>query len=233
MRDMQVHWLIWCGIAYLCGSVSFALILGRMRGVDIRRQGSGNVGATNVGRILGKKWGIFCFILDVLKGAAPTLIAGIALGFVGEAQLSQEQAWQWLAVGASAMIGHIFPVWLKFRGGKGVATGLGVLLGVWPHLTSAGLSGLVVWLMVAGTFRYVGLASVLAALSLSFFVWFWAKIGNQAASELLPFFVVTGAMGLMVLIRHRGNLARTLQGTEPKLGAKAVLPSDALSTKGK
>ncbi len=226
---MQGSWLLWCGVGYVCGSVSFALILGRCKGIDIRRVGSGNVGATNVGRVLGKKWGILCFILDVLKGAVPTFAAGVALGFISEPALSQTQAWQWLAVGAAAMVGHIFPIWLKFKGGKGVATGFGVLLGVWPHLTSAGLSGLVLWLVVAGTFRYVGLASVLAGVSLPLFVWFWASMHSQDPRELLPFFVVTCAMGLLVLIRHRGNLVRTWRGTEPRLGVEAVLPSDALT----
>lgn len=235
MPLMQYAWLIWCGVGYLCGSVSFALILGRLQGVDIRKVGSGNVGATNVGRVLGKKWGIFCFLLDVLKGAGPTLAAGIALGYVGngggvgERGLSSAQSWQWLAVGAAAMMGHIFPVWLKFKGGKGVATGFGVLLGVWPYLTAAGLSGLVLWILMAGMFRYVGLASVVAAMSLPGFLWFWAVIGEHNVAALLPFFVVTSSMGLMVLIRHRGNLARTWRGTEPKLGKSKPLPSDALS----
>src|SRR5690606_6937024 len=110
---MEHAWLIWCLVGYLCGSVSFALILGRLRGVDIRKAGSGNVGATNVGRVLGRKWGVICFALDVLKGLLPVLIAGFALGFVAAAQagtLAVHEAWRWLAVMASPMVGDVFPV---------------------------------------------------------------------------------------------------------------------------
>ena len=223
---MSFAWLIWCLVAYLCGSISFALILGRLKGVDIRKLGSGNVGATNLGRQLGRKWGVLCFVLDVLKGFVPVFVAGLALGYVGgraggegdAAMLSQREAWKWLAIMVSPVLGHVFPIWLKFKGGKGVATGFGVLLGVWPVLTVAAVAALAVWIAIAKTLRYVGVASVAAAMSLPVWVLIGGLIREQAMGDLVPFFVVTGALGLLVLWRHRGNLARTFKGTEPKIG---------------
>ncbi|MEX2214084.1 MAG: glycerol-3-phosphate 1-O-acyltransferase PlsY [Phycisphaeraceae bacterium] len=224
----QVAWLIWCLIAYLCGSISFALILGRVRGIDIRKAGSGNVGATNVGRVLGKKWGMLCFLLDVLKGFLPVFIAGLALGYIGgragssgdcvPMTLTQAEAWKWLAILVCTVIGHVFPIWLKFKGGKGVATGLGALLGIWPVLSVAGLAGLGVWILIVKTLRYVGVASVAAAGSLPVWVCVGGLARQQEMGDLVPFFIVTGFLALLVLVRHRANLARTFKGTEPKVG---------------
>lgn len=220
---MEYAWIIWCLIAYLCGSISFALLLGKARGIDIRKVGSGNVGATNVGRALGRKWGLLCFALDVLKGFIPVFVAGFALGYIHHANgqsLTISQAWCWLAVMVCPVIGHIFPVWLRFKGGKGVATGFGVLLGVWPVLTIAAGAALIVWLIMAKTFRYVGLASAAAALSLPLCVLMLGLVRSQPLGELLPFFTITGLLALLVIVRHRSNLARTFQGTEPKIGGK-------------
>ena len=220
---MDQAWLIWCLISYLSGSISFALILGKMRGVDIRKVGSGNVGATNLGRALGRRWGAFCFVLDVLKGFVPVFVAGLALGYIGHAtgeSLTVGEAWRWLAVMVCPVLGHVFPVWLKFKGGKGVATGFGVLLGVWPVLTLAAAGALVLWIIMARTFRYVGLASSVAAASLPVYVLIVGLWRDQAMAQLVPFFVITGALALLVLVRHRGNLARTFKGTEPKIGKR-------------
>ena len=238
-------WYLWCIVGYLSGSISFALILGKLRGIDVRKAGSGNVGATNVGRLLGRKWGLLCFALDVLKGFAPVFVAGLAMGLIAGAghdagsaatgatattsavgsashagDVSTLDAWRWLGVAMSPVIGHMFPIWLKFKGGKGVATGFGVLLGVYPVLTLAAAAALVVWLVMAGMFRYVGLASVAAAMSLPLFVWIGGVARAKVDSTLVPFFAITGVLTVMVLVRHRGNLARTLAGTEPKIGAK-------------
>jgi glycerol-3-phosphate acyltransferase PlsY len=223
---MSYAWLIWCLIGYLSGSISFALLLGRMRGVDIRKAGSGNVGATNVGRVMGRKWGTLCFALDVLKGFAPVFIAGIVLGYIGgTGALKPADAWRWLAVMVCPVIGHVFPVWLRFKGGKGVATGFGVLLGVWPVLTLAAGGALVMWIVMAKTFRYVGLASSVAALSLPAFVLILGMARSVPIADLVPFLTVTALLALLVLIRHRGNLARTLKGTEPKIGEKSRVRS--------
>ncbi len=215
------HWYLWCIVGYLSGSISFALILGKLRGIDVRKAGSGNVGATNVGRLLGRKWGLLCFALDVLKGFVPVFVAGLAMGLIGgSAAMNTLDAWRWLGVAMSPVIGHMFPIWLKFKGGKGVATGFGVLLGVYPVLTTAAAAALIVWLTMAKAFRYVGLASVVAACSLPLFVWIGGVARQREIASLVPFFVITGALAALVTYRHRGNLARTFKGTEPKIGEK-------------
>lgn len=215
------HWQLWLVIAYLSGSVPFGLLLGFCKGVDIRKHGSGNVGATNCGRVLGRKWGLLCFALDVLKGFAPVFVAGLVLAYIGHDRLEAAQVLRWLLIAAAAVIGHVFPVWLKFQGGKGVATSLGVLLGVWPVLTLPGLATLVVWAVMLGLFRYVGLASVVAAVALPLLVLAIGLLRGSTADELWPFLTVTGVLSLLVVWRHRGNIARLIAGTEPKVGRKA------------
>jgi glycerol-3-phosphate acyltransferase PlsY len=210
----------WILLAYVCGSAPWGLWIGLWRGVDLRKHGSGNFGATNAVRVLGRKWGGLCFALDVAKGFGPVLGAGLALGYVGRADLGAIEAWSWLAVGLAAMLGHIFPVWLRFRGGKGVATGLGVLLGFWPVLSLPGLAALATWLAAAWAWRYVSLASLLAAGVLpaaTLGVGLW---GGRRIGELLPFLCVTVAMSALVVVRHRGNIARLRAGTESRIGQK-------------
>lgn len=211
-------------LSYLLGAIPFGLLLGWSQGVDIRVHGSGNIGATNLGRVLGRRWGLIGFVLDVCKGLGPTLAAGWWFGWLGPVTpgaggaLSAAEAGAWLGVAAAAMLGHVFPVYLKFRGGKGVATGLGVMLGVWPYLTLPAGGALLTWLLMAGSLRYVGWASTMAAVSLpAWFVVLAASLGWPVAVGW-PFIAVTGAMALLVIYRHRGNLARTLGGVEPRLG---------------
>jgi len=214
------YWWIWVIVAYLAGSIPFALLIGLAHGTDIREHGSGNVGATNCGRVLGKPWFFVCFALDVLKGALPVLGAGWAMGVLGEFAVAPIAQWKWLAVAAAAPLGHVFPVWLKFKGGKGVATGFGVLLGMFPVLTICAAGALGVWAAVVGVSRYIGLGSSIAALSLPAFVVLVAWYANRTAGQVLPTLVVCGGLAAVVLIRHRGNLARTFAGTEPKVGEK-------------
>jgi len=216
---MSWSWLFWVGVGYLCGSVPVAWFIGRAHGVDIRRIGSGNVGATNVGRYLGRRWGVICLLLDVLKGLGPVLAAGLAMGVCGRVDLGAVEAWNWLAVAAAAVVGHVFPVWLRFRGGKGVATGLGVLLGFHPILTVPMAVSLATWLLVVFATRYVGLASVLAAGLLPLYVLIAGRLGGAWGAQIVPFVTVTALMGLLVLVRHRTNLARLLKGTEAKIGS--------------
>lgn len=222
-RPMNSAWLIWCLVAYLSGSISFALLLGRLRGIDIRKVGSGNVGATNVSRALGRKWGIACFVLDVLKGFLPVFVAGWVLGYMEQGMrgtLAAADAWRWLGIMVCPVVGHVFPVWLKFKGGKGVATAFGVLLGVWPMLTIAAAGALVVWITVAKTFRYVGLASAAAAVSLPVFVLLVGLWRAQEVAQLVPFLMICTLLAALVIWRHRGNLVRTYRGTEPKIGKR-------------
>ncbi len=213
-------WWLWIIVAYGCGSVPFGLLIGRARGVDVRKAGSGNIGATNVGRVLGRKWGALCFALDVIKGGGPVLAAGLVLGWTGAAHLGPRQTWQWLAIAAAAMLGHVFPVWLKFRGGKGVATGLGVMLGLWPALTLPGVAAGLTWLLFASCLRYVSLASIMAALLLPFYVLVEATLRGQGPGATAPLLIVTGLMALLIVLRHRGNLRRLAAGTESRLGSR-------------
>jgi glycerol-3-phosphate acyltransferase PlsY len=214
---MDQLWWLWIPAAYLSGSVPFALLLGLARGVDIRKHGSGNVGATNCGRVLGRKWGVACFLLDVLKGSLPVAAAGVAMGWT-DGQAPGAWPWQWLSIAAAAVLGHVFPVWLRFRGGKGVATGFGVLLGVWPILTLAGVAGVVTWLAVLGVFRYVSLASIVAALALPLYAAAAGAWLGWSMQQRLPFIIVSAALAVLVAVRHRGNIRRLLAGTEPRVG---------------
>lgn len=221
------QWAALMAVAYVLGSIPFGLLLGLMRGVDIRRHGSGNIGATNAMRVLGKRIGALCFVLDVLKGFAPTIGAGWWMGALGASALSATNAWAWLAVAAASITGHMFPVWLGFRGGKGVATGFGAMLGVWPHLAAPAALALLVWIGCALVSRYVGLSSSLAAISLPVWTWLAGAFANGATTDpaaRLAFVLTATALALLVLWRHRANLARTLAGEEPKIGSKVREP---------
>ncbi len=218
--------------AYLIGSIPFGFIIANLRGIDIRRHGSGNIGATNVGRVLGKKWGALCFGLDVLKGLLPTLFAGWWLGLarfdsVSPPDAAETAIFVWLGAMAATVVGHMFPVWLGFRGGKGVATGFGALLGVWPVLSFAAVGALLVWLISVKFTRMVGISSVIAAVCLPLLVLAQpyvaaAMAGGDPAplSRTWPFLAVAGVLAAVVIIKHRANIARTLAGTEPRIGRK-------------
>lgn len=218
---MSPQWAFWIIAGYAFGSIPFAWLIGRGRGLDIRRHGSGNVGATNLGRTVGRFWGGLCLLLDVAKGVAPVLLSGAWMGMTSHDGTHGGETWGWLAVAAAAVIGHIYPIWLGFRGGKGVATGLGVLLGFWPTLTLPALASLLTWLMVTGLFRYVGLASVVAAVSVPCYLLAANTWADRPMGPIVPFLVVTSLMALLVAVRHRGNLVRILAGTEPRIGDKS------------
>jgi len=221
-----VWWSLWLVAAYLAGSIPFALLLGRLKGVDIRQIGSGNVGATNLGRAVGKGWGLACFFLDMGKGLAPVLLAGLTLGWLGRLDLAAVEAAGWLAVSLAAMLGHVAPVWLGFRGGKGVATGLGAMLGIWPVITLPALAALLTWGVVLLLFRWVGLASVVAAAVLPIYVLVTVMFNEIDLARIWPMPGAAAAMAAMIIYRHRGNLARIAAGTEPKIGEKKA-PSEA------
>ncbi len=215
----MTHWLLWMAVSYLAGSVPFGLLIGSAKGVDIRYHGSGNVGATNTGRLLGQRWGVLCFVLDLLKGTVPVLAGGWALGYVGQ-PIDVLEAWRWVALGAAAMVGHIYPVWLGFKGGKGVATGLGVVLGIWPVLTCSGLVAAGVWAAVVWATRYVSIASIAAAVAVPLGVLLHTLACGEALDRVSPFLITTGLLALLVAYRHRSNLVRIRQGIEPKLGQR-------------
>jgi glycerol-3-phosphate acyltransferase PlsY len=193
-------------VSYLLGSIPFGyLIVSAKTGSDIRETGSGGTGATNVSRRAGKSAGVLTLLLDALKGAAAVLIARFILADV------QNGAW-WIAVsGIVAMLGHIFPVWLGFRGGKGVATGVGVfaVLAPVPLVCAGVLFFVVVWLT-----RYVSLGSIVAALSVPIFVWVETLVRPRVDS--LPVLMATFAGALLIVYAHRENIGRLLSGTENK-----------------
>jgi glycerol-3-phosphate acyltransferase PlsY len=224
---------LWLLGAYLSGSIPFGLLFARARGVDLRAVGSGNIGATNAMRVVGRFWGGVCFLLDVLKGTGPTLAAGLALGYGAEGWgLSAPAAWQWLSIAAASVLGHVFPVWLGFRGGKGVATAFGALLGVWPVLTIPALAAGLTWLIIAVVSRYVSLASVIAAVASPVYVLGAAGLAGQSAASLVPVLTVALGLAVLVVLRHRDNLARLRAGTEGKIGEKDPAEPDTEAAEG-
>ena len=202
---------VMCVGCYLVGAIPFGFIVGRAKGVDIREAGSGNIGATNVGRLFGRPWGIFVFALDVCKGLIPTVAAGMIIK-------GQMEDWQtslavanllWLGSGICCVIGHNFPVFLRFKGGKGVATSLGVVLGVYPYLAIPGLAAFVVWVIVTLVSRYVSLGSVVAAVALPMlFVCYMRFRGESILGDNWPLLTFLLLVGSLVIYRHRGNITR-------------------------
>jgi acyl phosphate:glycerol-3-phosphate acyltransferase len=222
-------WPAFIALAFLAGSIPFGLIIGRARGIDIRQHGSKNIGATNVGRVLGTKLGLLCFALDVAKGLLPTLAAGLAAGLVRptllDLPIDERVAWLWLTVMAASVLGHTYSPWVRFKGGKGVATGLGGMLGVFPYLAIPALLAFALWTIVLKLSRYVSLASIVAAAALPLLVLAWAVVSRARLREsnpgsLIPFYVVSALLAFLVIWRHRANISRLLAGTENKIGAR-------------
>ncbi len=190
--------ILWGAIGYFLGSVPSGMILARLMSLgNLREIGSGNIGATNVLRTGNKKAAALTLLFDAAKGAIAVLVARHLVG-EDAAQLA----------GFMAFIGHCFPVWLKFRGGKGVATYLGILWAVsWPM----GLAACVIWLIVAALFRYSSLAALMVA------GWMPVIVGFTDRGEM---FILTAVLCIAVYIRHIGNIMRLRKGTESKIGAK-------------
>lgn len=209
--------------AYLLGSVPFGLLIAKLKGVDIRRQGSGNVGATNVGRVLGRAWGIAVFLLDALKGLASTIAAAELIRRHPEAPWTATPPYcdlVWLGVGTACIVGSIFPLYLRFRGGKGVAASLGVILGVYPYLTWPGLTALLFWALVVKASGYISLGSIVAVgtLPIGFVLYSW--ILGWTLAEHYPLLVLCVFLVGLVLYRHRDNMSRLIAGTENRIGQK-------------
>ena len=189
--------------AYLLGSIPFGLIAGfRVKGLDIREHGSKNIGATNVSRVVGKKWGILVLLLDAVKG----YVACVLPSFFGQGPALPFQ----LLLGVSAILGHSFPVWLKFKGGKGVATSLGVFLAIaWiPTLITFGL-----WILVFTITHIISISSLLAAVIFPAMI-FWCYEETPSIKILLPISILLAAF---IFYTHRANIQRLRQGTEKKL----------------
>lgn len=194
-----INGLVWVLAGYLIGATPWGLLLAKLNGVDIRQHGSGNIGATNVTRVLGRDWGMACFVLDFLKGLGPVLLA----------------RWVWpsgsavpVVVALAAVVGHIWPVYLRFKGGKGVATSLGALaaLAILNVVVAA-----VVWCVVFKATRYVSVASLAAAFMLPVSTLVTRVI---VAPVTRPTAVLLAVIAILVIVRHRTNIARLVAGQE-------------------
>jgi acyl phosphate:glycerol-3-phosphate acyltransferase len=201
-------------VGFLLGGIPSGLLIGRLRGVDLRTAGSKNIGATNAFRVLGARWGTLVFLMDALKGFAasliPHLVTGTPLGGAAPDLLAPT-----LAAGIAAILGHVFSPWLGFKGGRGVATSLGVFLGVMPRPT---LFAFGIWVVLVAISRRVSVGSIGAAVSYPFLV-AWAAARDPQRGILVA---VSAVIALLILIRHLPNIRRILAGTEPPIiGARS------------
>src|SRR5215211_2331370 len=201
--------------SYLLGSIPFGFLAGRFVGIDIRQAGSGNVGATNVVRVLGKRYGYPVFALDVLKGFGAVKISMLMAPGPPPEWNSPEIFGMFAAM--SSVLGHLYPPWLKFQGGKGVATSAGALLALTPIVTFMGVA---IWVTVFWLTRYVSLASIIAAVVLPIII---LMLRPQADSARKPLFYSFVCIAAVVIWRHRSNLSRLIRGTEPRFTRKRAL----------
>lgn len=206
--------IAFCVLAFLIGGIPFGYLLGRLLlKDDIRKHGSGNIGATNVARIFGWKWGFTVLFLDALKGLLPTLATQRYLQEHSSEEVMKLGA---ILAGICCIVGHIYPIWLKLRGGKGVATALGVILVIAPLASAVAL---VTFLIVVGLTRIVGLASIVSVISFTV-----AQIilmgANAIVFEQLPMTLFSTLVPALIVWKHRSNIARMLRGDEKKSEAK-------------
>ena len=199
---MTIFLTILC--SYLAGSIPFGYLIGRWNGKDIRTLGSGNIGATNVTRVIGKGWGRLCFALDFLKGFLPVLTVKLLTGSTLYAAIAV----------FCTVIGHMLPVWLKFKGGKGVSTAGGAVMALSPLSV---VCAAVVWVVTFLIGRYVSLASILAAVVLPFAAWGLTYAGFQLS---LPVLILLIFLAVLTVWRHRSNIQRLLNGTENRFDRK-------------
>jgi glycerol-3-phosphate acyltransferase PlsY len=221
-------------LAFLCGSIPFGWIFGKCKGIDIRQHGSGNIGATNVWRVLGKSCGIPCFLLDVLKGLVPTVLGLSLIHFTGMKNplslavlaphaenhpMLTAQIFQVLT-GLCAILGHNYSPWVGFKGGKGIATSAGVLIALMP---AAVVILVLVWSIVFAISRYVSLASIIAAAVLPLLtVWgsyYHGKFADGTWNKPLLAFSIL--IGFLAIYKHRSNIQRLRNGTEHRFSKKS------------
>jgi glycerol-3-phosphate acyltransferase PlsY len=201
--------------SYLLGSIPFGYLASRLAGIDIRQAGSGNVGATNVVRVLGKRYGFPVFALDFLKGFAAAKIS-MLMAPGRPPEWDSPEIFGILAA-ISSVVGHLYPPWLKFKGGKGVATSAGALLALTPAAT---LIGVAVWIIVFWLSRYVSLASVTAAIALPIAI---LAVSWHDQSKVKTLVYSSTCVAGVVVWRHRSNLSRLMRGTEPRFTRKREL----------
>jgi glycerol-3-phosphate acyltransferase PlsY len=181
-------------VSYILGSIPFGYIIAKIKGVDITKLGSGNIGATNVGRNLGKPYFFIVLFLDAIKGFIPTILFKLLFGLE-----------YGILAGLFSVIGHSYSIFMKFKGGKGVATGLGVSIALIPIETIIGFG---VWFLVLMIFKIMSLASIISAVSVFIVVLFLEK------SSLIK--IVCGIIAVLIVLRHKSNIERIIKGTEPK-----------------
>lgn len=210
-------------VAYLLGSIPTGFLVAKARGVDIRASGSGNIGATNVFRLLGKGPGIFVFAVDALKGfVACEMIGGLGCwvaghGFYWFAASNAPLVAEWFPIlaGFAAVLGHNYTCWLGFKGGKGIATSAGVLLALFTH---ALLVVLGIWGVVFAVGRYVSLASIVGSFWLPVFVWYFGYSRQR--------FWISVILTVLAVYKHKSNIQRLIAGTEHRFGEKVSEPAD-------
>src|SRR4051812_46056449 len=209
----MLSYIVTALVAYLLGSIPTGYLVAKSRGVDIRKVGSGNIGATNVFRILGKPAGIFVLVVDALKGfVACRLVGWLAYRIILHASHPDFTTGEALKIigGIFAILGHNYTCWLKFKGGKGIATSGGVMLALLPIAMGMALG---VWLILLGTTRYVSVASIGAAVTLPLAAWWPA----QSSRTMI---IVAGAISALAIYKHRANIQRLRNGTENRIGKK-------------
>ena len=192
-------------VSYLAGSIPFGFLIARSQGVDIRTVGSKNIGANNVYRVLGRKFGVTTFVCDFLKGLFPLM----SLAVLDESTPSLK-----LVCAIGAVLGHLFPVWLGFKGGKGVATGAGVVVGLTLHMPLVLICAVAVFVATVAISHYVSLGSILAAVTVGATSW----VFNPDAEVYIP--AILTLLAALVVVRHHSNIARLLKGTENRFSFK-------------
>jgi glycerol-3-phosphate acyltransferase PlsY len=229
MTAAQVIVLALIPAAYLLGSVPFGLIVGLAKGIDPRTAGSGNIGATNLGRLLGGRYFALVFTLDMLKGMLPMLAASFVLRSESRV-LTTADYLLWLGIGLAAILGHMFSLFLKLKGGKGVATSAGVMLGLWPYFTWPGLVAIIAFVMIVLVTRYISVGSMGGAI---LFTVAYVVIGRWRGWDVfgaqLPLLIFGVIVALLIVYKHRSNIARLMDGTENKLGKKKEPAEPALT----
>lgn len=200
-------------VAYIIGATPWGYWVGKLKGVDIRDHGSGNIGTTNVFRVLGKTWGIIVFILDVLKGLIPVILVKKYLPILEET--IPPETWKILLVAVAAILGHNFTFWLKFKGGKGIATSTGALVAIVPIPI---LVATIVWVALFFLTKYVAIASIGAALAVPIVVIIECLIRGEWDYWLVVFSTL---LMILAVWKHKTNIGRLRSGTENRFGKKA------------
>jgi glycerol-3-phosphate acyltransferase PlsY len=217
-------------VGYLLGSIPFGLLVGRANGIDPRTAGSKNIGATNVGRLLGKKFFFIVFTLDLLKSMVPMVVASALVHQIPPINRSWFVFLIWLSVGAAAVIGHMFSMFIKFKGGKGVSASAGVMMGLIPYFTLPGLLSVGVFLLVLRVSRYVSLASMFGASAFPIlYLLIGLGMGWPVFGAQLPLLLFGVLIPTMIVYRHRANIARLRAGTESRIGNKTPPPSSGIA----